>query len=96
MRFEPTVLPATNVVAILEGSDPALRNEYVALGAHNDAIGIVSPPVDHDSLRAYNTVMRPRGANDPPGEPTSGAMERRSARWWTACARRVRRSSTPS
>ncbi len=70
VRFEPTVLPATNVVAVLEGSDPALRNEYVALGAHNDAIGIVSPPVDHDSLRAYNTVMRPRGANDPPGEPT--------------------------
>jgi hypothetical protein len=71
VRFEPTELPATNVVAVLEGSDSALRGEYVALGAHNDAIGIVSPPVDHDSLRAYNTVMRPRGANDPPGEPTA-------------------------
>ncbi|MBA3260527.1 MAG: hypothetical protein H0T68_13810, partial [Gemmatimonadales bacterium] len=70
IRFEPTVLPATNVVAVLEGSDPALRGQYVALGAHNDAIGIVTPPVDHDSLRAYNTAMRPRGANDPPGEPS--------------------------
>ena len=70
VRFDATMLPATNVVAIVEGSDPALRNEYVALGAHNDAIGMVSPPVEHDSLRAYNTVMRPRGANDPPGEPT--------------------------
>ena len=66
--FEESDLGASNVVAVLEGSDPALRHEYVALGAHNDAIGVV-PAVDHDSLRAYNTVMRPRGANDPPGEP---------------------------
>ena len=76
VRYEPTRVPATNVVAVLEGSDPALRGEYVALGAHNDAIGIVSQPVDHDSVRAYNTVMRPRGANDPPGDP--------SAEQWTA------------
>ncbi|MGH2708846.1 MAG: M28 family metallopeptidase, partial [Actinomycetota bacterium] len=68
--FDPSDLTSTNVVAVLEGSDPALRGEYVALGAHNDAIGIVSPPVDHDSLRAYNTVIRPRGANDPPGQPS--------------------------
>jgi hypothetical protein len=70
VSFESTILPATNVVAVLQGSDPALRGQYVALGAHNDAIGVVTPPVDHDSLRAYNTVMRPRGANDPPGEPS--------------------------
>ncbi len=70
VAFNGADLPATNVVAILEGSDPALRGEYVALGAHNDAIGIVEP-VDHDSLRAYNTVVRPRGANDPTGTPTA-------------------------
>ena len=64
-----TEVPATNVVGIVEGSDPALRGQYVALGAHNDAIGIVAP-VDHDSLRAYNTVIRPRGANDVPRAPT--------------------------
>ncbi len=69
VAFAPTDLAATNVVALLEGSDPALRAEYVALGAHNDAIGVVAP-VDHDSLRAYNTVVRPRGANDPAGSPT--------------------------
>ena len=33
-------------------------------------IGIV-PPVEHDSLRAYNTVIRPRGANDAPREPSA-------------------------
>jgi hypothetical protein len=69
VRFQGVDLGATNVVAILEGSDPARKGEYVALGAHNDAIGIV-PAVDHDSLRAYNTIIRPRGANDPARPPT--------------------------
>jgi hypothetical protein len=69
IRFEGIDLGATNVVAILQGADSARRGEYVALGAHNDAIGVVQP-VDHDSLRAYNTVIRPRGANDTPRQPT--------------------------
>ena len=29
-----------NVVAVLEGSDPVLKNEYVALGAHYDHVGL--------------------------------------------------------
>lgn len=29
-----------NVVAILEGSDPVLKNEYVAIGAHYDHVGM--------------------------------------------------------
>ncbi len=29
-----------NVVAVFEGSDPVLKNEYVALGAHYDHVGI--------------------------------------------------------
>ena len=66
--LDPEDLRAANVVGRIPGSDPALRGQHVALGAHNDAIGIVSP-VDHDSLRAYNAVMRPRGANDVPAEP---------------------------
>ncbi|MGN6391429.1 MAG: M28 family metallopeptidase [Gemmatimonadales bacterium] len=66
----PAPAPARNVVAVLPGSDPALRGEYVAVGAHNDHIGLAPAPVDHDSLRAWNTVMRPRGADDSPGTPT--------------------------
>jgi Peptidase family M28 len=47
--------PARNVVAILRGSDPRLRGQFVALGAHNDHIGIRrAGPLDHDSLKAYN------------------------------------------
>jgi hypothetical protein len=46
---------ARNVVAIIPGSDPVLKNEYVAIGAHNDHIGMTAgAPVDHDSLKAFN------------------------------------------
>ncbi|MEP6589905.1 MAG: M28 family peptidase [Gemmatimonadota bacterium] len=41
-----------NVVAVIPGSDPALRGEYVALGGHNDHIGVRPVAVDHDSARA--------------------------------------------
>jgi hypothetical protein len=75
IAYQRTEVPATNVVAVIEGSDPALRGEYVALGAHNDAIGIV-PPVDHDSLRAYNAVTRPRGGNHTPRAPTPDEASR--------------------
>ena len=68
--------PARNVVAILRGSDPALRGQFVAIGAHNDHIGIQPPAVDHDSLRAFNTVMRPGGAEDNPGTPTAAQTDR--------------------
>ena len=57
--------PARNVVAILPGSDPKLKGEYVAIGAHNDHIGFNHAPVDHDSLRAFNAVVRPQGEDDP-------------------------------
>ena len=55
LRYITTDAPTRNVVAILPGSDPALRGEYVAIGAHSDHIGIRGAgPVDHDSLRLYN------------------------------------------
>ncbi len=66
IRFtrEPIEYPARNVVAIVPGSDPALRGEYVAVGAHNDHIGMTRTPVAHDSLRIWNHVVRPEGADD--------------------------------
>ena len=57
--------PARNVIGIIRGSDPVLRNEYVAITGHNDHIGFTRQPVDHDSLRAFNTVVRPLGADSP-------------------------------
>jgi Peptidase family M28 len=61
----PVAFPARNVVGILRGSDPALRNEYVSLSAHHDHVGFDHHPVDHDSLRAFNRVVRPMGADSP-------------------------------
>jgi hypothetical protein len=65
-----TPAPARNVIAIFPGSDPALRGEYVAITGHNDHIGYTHRPVDHDSLRAFNTVVRPLGADSPMREPS--------------------------
>jgi hypothetical protein len=56
---------APNVVAILPGSDPALRNEYVVLSAHMDGLG-VGEAVNGDSI--YN------GADDD-ASGTSGLLE---------------------
>ena len=67
----PMPNPARNVVAVLRGTDPALRGEYVAIGAHNDHDGISPETLDHDSLRAFNRLMRPEGANSTPGQPTA-------------------------
>src|SRR5256885_12541045 len=39
----PLQYPARNVVAMIPGSDSVLRNQYVAIGAHNDHIGWSSP-----------------------------------------------------
>ena len=44
---------ARNVVAIIPGSDPVLKNQYVAVGAHNDHVGFAAP-VDKDSIKAFN------------------------------------------
>src|ERR1051325_9078890 len=44
-------MPTQNVVAVFEGSDPVLKNEYVALGAHYDHVGI-GLPVKGDAI--YN------------------------------------------
>src|SRR5688572_25880504 len=55
IRYTITDTPARNVVAIIPGSDPKLKGQYVAIGAHSDALGIRrAGPLDHDSLRAFN------------------------------------------
>jgi hypothetical protein len=60
-----TPYPARNVIGILPGSDPAVRGQYVAIGAHNDHIGLTSRPLDHDSVEATNRVIRRQGVQDP-------------------------------
>lgn len=52
-RIEGTVT-SDNVVALLPGTDPALKDEYVVLTAHLDHVGI-GRPVNGDSI--YNGAM---------------------------------------
>jgi hypothetical protein len=62
----PVQYPARNVVAVIRGSDPQLRNEFVAIGAHNDHIGWSTRPVAHDSIYVVNHLFRTGGADDRP------------------------------
>jgi hypothetical protein len=76
ISFTRSPAPARNVIGIIPGSDPALRGEYVALGAHNDHLGIrFAGPLDHDSLRTYN-IMANRiveaRTHETPGTPGGG------------------------
>ncbi|MBI1809352.1 MAG: M28 family peptidase, partial [Gemmatimonadetes bacterium] len=73
LKMDEAPVPARNVVGILQGSDPKLKGEYVAIGAHNDHIGMrAGTPVDHDSLHLYNearyaiTGMLSRGQQPSP------------------------------
>lgn len=58
---DPAETPVQNVVAVLPGDDPVLKAEYVALGAHNDHIGMHSPALEHDSVRIFNHLFRKMG-----------------------------------
>jgi putative aminopeptidase FrvX len=67
LLFVTRPAPTRNVVAILRGSDPTLRGQYVAVGAHSDHVGYrATGPVDHDSLhlslqQRYFAIENPTG-----------------------------------
>lgn len=63
-RETPIANPARNVIGILRGSDPVLRNQFVAIGAHNDHIGTISPPIAHDSAYVIDHLFREHGVDD--------------------------------
>jgi Zn-dependent M28 family amino/carboxypeptidase len=55
-HFKVNKLDAFNVVGVIEGKDPKLKNEYIIIGAHYDHIGISNNIVSNDSIA--------NGAND--------------------------------
>jgi hypothetical protein len=71
-RFVETTetAPGRNVLAILPGSDPTLRGEYVVIGAHDDHVGFNHTPADHDSVKALMMHAAPQGADSPDPKPT--------------------------
>ncbi|MDH4126369.1 MAG: M28 family peptidase [Gammaproteobacteria bacterium] len=46
-RVSERTLTGDNVIAILEGSDPQLKNEFVVLSAHLDGVGMGDEPDDN-------------------------------------------------
>lgn len=50
VAFRDEQITAPNVVAILEGSDPQLKDEYVVFSAHMDHVGIGVPDANGDSI----------------------------------------------
>ena len=74
ITVKPVPYPARNVVGIIPGSDPVLKNEYVAIGGHNDHLGVNHTPVDHDSLHIFNHIVRPLGADSRNGHATPEQM----------------------
>ncbi|MDQ8165037.1 MAG: M28 family peptidase [Gemmatimonadota bacterium] len=64
---------AYNVVGIVRGSDPVLSKEYVAIGSHNDHVGLDPEPAAHDSMYVLNHLFKEQGADSP--EPRLGAAD---------------------
>jgi hypothetical protein len=82
VNYSETPSPgARNVIAILEGSDPKLRGQYVAIGAHSDHDGFTDEPLDHDSVYAFNHVARTRGADDQERPATAEELPKIQAKW---------------
>ena len=96
LSFTREPAPSRNVVAIIPGSDAALRGQYIALGAHADHIGIrAGGGLDHDSLRTFNTLAQrivEARTGRTPGSPGSGLTpaERASIRVNVDSLRRIR------
>src|SRR2546427_8874664 len=63
---------ASNIVGILEGSDPTLKNEYVVFSAHMDHIGVAGPR-GSGGCRARGAGSIFNGADDD-GSGTGGVV----------------------
>jgi hypothetical protein len=60
-EIEKVMGKSSNWFAIIEGRDPALKNEYVVVGAHYDHLGMGGPG---SSSRRQDTVAVHNGADD--------------------------------
>lgn len=54
-RSTITPVKGNNVVGLLEGSDPALRGQYVVISAHPDHVGVGKPDAKGDTI--YNGAL---------------------------------------
>ncbi|MBU3699857.1 MAG: M28 family peptidase [Candidatus Kapabacteria bacterium] len=68
LAFEEST--TSNIIGMIEGTDPTLKNEYVVVGAHYDHIGMG----DENSLAASNEPAIHHGADDN-ASGTAGIIE---------------------
>ncbi len=54
VAIDATTLESDNVIGILPGTDPVLKNEFVVISAHHDHVG-VGEPINGDAI--YNGAM---------------------------------------
>ncbi|HEY6219676.1 MAG TPA: M28 family peptidase [Gemmatimonadaceae bacterium] len=66
---------ARNVVAIIPGSDPKLKGQYVLVSAHNDHVGFSTQAVDHDSLKMFNDLRNALSISKRPGDLVPNTTE---------------------
>jgi len=64
LRYVDRELSAPNVVGVLEGSDPALRDEFVVISAHMDHVGVGSPNLGSGRLQSEQGDSIYNGADD--------------------------------
>ena len=60
-EVEEEKVQTANIVAMLEGNDPALKDEYIVIGAHCDHLGMGGP---NTSSRRPDTIAVHYGADD--------------------------------
>ncbi len=56
-KLERSEVESQNVAGVLPGSDPKLRNEYVAITAHLDHLGVGQPVPANPADKIYNGAM---------------------------------------
>lgn len=73
LRMHTAEAPAANVVGILRGSDPALRDEYVMVASHLDHLGdpggIVHPGADDDGSGTAAVMALAQAFTENPVQP---------------------------
>ena len=79
LHSEIKTVESKNIVGLLPGSDPKLKNEYVVLSAHLDHIGI-TPPVNGDSHQQWRHGQCVRRGDDPGSGAICSRPRRRAAR----------------
>ena len=62
-----------NILGLIEGADPQLRNQFVALGAHLDHLAPAPTGYDHDSLRSANIDAWARRGRVSGSRPTTAS-----------------------